>query len=78
MNNYVKLDKNGGQYKTFHYLLLLPMPAICLFGHHAFTCLPAEIGFLFWLCYIYSTRSPVLTCQTYFIILHKKKQQNNL
>jgi hypothetical protein len=37
----------------FFLLLLLPMPAIGLFGHHAFTRFPVEIGFLFWLCHIF-------------------------
>jgi hypothetical protein len=33
--------------------LLLPMPAIGLFGHHAFLCLLVEIGFVFWFCHIF-------------------------
>jgi hypothetical protein len=34
-------------------LLFLPLPAIVLFSRHAFSRLPVEIGFLFWLCHIF-------------------------
>jgi hypothetical protein len=48
-----------------------------LFGHHAFSRLPVEIGFLFWLCYIFGNASLISwssghlsRCPWYAIQLH--------